>query len=561
MEPILSFKNFSFRYKSQNEATLKDINLDIYPGEKVLILGPSGSGKSTLGSCINGLIPFSYPGEMHGEVKIVGKDATKANLFSRSQTIGTVLQDTDAQFIGLSVGEDIAFSLENEAVDYQTMHEEVRRAAAIVNMQDFLDHNPYMLSGGQKQKVAIAGVLHHDVKILLFDEPLAALDPSMGKTAVDLIDKLAQNQNKTIIIIEHRLEDVLYRHIDRIVFMQEGRIIADTTPQKLLASGNLHAYGIREPLYIAAMRQAGIDLTKVEHIDDPEHFSIPQKARIREAFGKPIQQTSSAKEANVVLEVKNVTFGYEDKPVVKDVSFTVRQGERIAVVGQNGAGKSTIARLIAGMEKCDAGSILIDGVDTKTLSLKENGELVGFVMQNPNRMLIKDIIVSEVGLASELRNKKDQDKIAEVLKMCDLYNMRNWPIGVLSYGQKKRVTIASMLTLAPKILIVDEPTAGQDYHHYTEIMRFLEALNKHLGITILFITHDMHLALEYTDRAIVFADGNVVKDASVYDVLTDTQVIEKASLKKTSLSTLAQVCQIDEKTCIQNFIALERGNV
>lgn len=560
-KPIVELKDFGFRYKTQTKPTLQDINLTIYEGEKVLILGPSGSGKSTLANCINGLNPFSYEGTITGSCKVAGMETKNASIFAISKAVGTVLQDSDAQFVGLSVGEDIAFALENESMPRREMLPKVLKASEIVGMENFLLHVPYELSGGQKQKVALAGVIHDKVDILIFDEPLAALDPKTGMYAVELIDRIHEEQGKTVLIIEHRLEDVLYRKIDRIVLMNEGRIVFNNTPDKLIASDLLMKYGIREPLYIMALKYAGCEFKEEENLSDIFHLDLePFKDKLLKqqqlTLDKYVPEMGEE-----ILRVDNVSFAYDTEKVLSNISFSVRKGEKVAVVGKNGAGKSTVAKLICGIIRPAGGNIYINGQDYMRYSIKEIGEKIGYVMQNPNQMLVKDIIKNEVELALILRGKT-QEEIKEVvkstLKMCGLYGMRNWPVSAVSYGQKKRITIAAMLVLQPEIIILDEPTAGQDYYHYTEIMNFLENLNKQYGITIMFITHDMHLAIEYTDRAIVFAEGELVADDAVFKVLSNNDVIEKANLKQTSLYELAKRLDLEPETYIEHFIAYER---
>lgn len=589
LEPVIEFKDFSFRYKTQNEFTLFDINLTIYKGEKVLILGPSGSGKSTLGNCINGLIPFSYDGEIKGSCKVSGIETKEANIFTISNRVGTVLQDSDAQFVGLSVGEDIAFSLENDAVARAIMLEQVKRTANIVGMQEFLEALPYSLSGGQKQKVALAGIMHNDVDTLLFDEPLAALDPAMGMTAIELIDDIQKEHGKTVVIIEHRLEDVLHRHVDRIILLNEGRIVMDTTPEKLLALDTLKQNGIREPLFIAAFRLAGVSFDPNSHFENVVEMGFESyKDAIRASYKEvPVaagpgadgnlptgnsdadnsdEDNSNADNSNaggeVIVEADHVSFAYKKgQPVLTDVSFKIRRGEKIAIVGKNGAGKSTMAKLICGIARPTEGSIKLLGEDYKALSIREIGRMVGYVMQNPNQMLVKDIIIEEVRLALELNGTDEEvikERVEKVLRMTDLYPMRNWPVGALSYGQKKRVTIASILVLQPDVIIFDEPTAGQDYKRYTEIMTFIDDLSRDFNITVLFITHDMHLAVEYTDRAIVFADGQLIADDAVFKVMSNEEVIERANLKQTSLIKLAKDCDIDPEKYLHFFIEEER---
>lgn len=562
-EPIISFRNFSFRYKEQKNPTLHDIDLDIYPGEKILILGASGSGKSTLCNCINGLIPFSYEGEITGSCTVNGTDTSSASIFKLSDSVGTVLQDTDAQFVGLSVGEDIAFSMENDMIPRAEMLPRIEKNASMVGMQNFIDHVPFNLSGGQKQKVAIAGVFGNDVNILIFDEPLASLDPQMGMTAVELIDDISKETGKTVIIIEHRLEDVLHRPVDRIILMAGGRIVADMSPDELLRSSLLSEYGIREPLYITAMKYAGCSLEGNRNLCDLEslEFTPENEARLKAFFTE--ERTAVEENRNEpVVTFSDVSYSYNGgHKVLRDISFEIRRGERIAIIGRNGAGKSTAAKLLCGIIRPDTGTITLEGTDTSKLSVKEIGEKVGYVMQDPNTMIVKDIIKDEVGMALGFRNIPQDEaerRVATALETCGLYRMRNWPVDSVSYGQKKRVTVAAMMALEPDVFVLDEPTAGQDYHSYTEIMQFVNTLNREYGKTILFITHDMHLAIENTDRAIVFSDGDLIASDRVFSVLADPDIISRASLKQTSLYTLAVKLGLEPESTIRHFIEYER---
>ncbi|MDD6217375.1 MAG: ABC transporter ATP-binding protein [Roseburia sp.] len=563
MEPIIEFKDYSFKYRSQVEPTLQDINLSIYPGEKVLIVGPSGSGKSTLAHCINGLVPFSFTGESKGSLKIKGQDPAKLGIFGMSKLVGTVLQDTDGQFIGLTVAEDIAFSMENDCIEQEEMFDHVNRVAKTVDITDFLDHAPNALSGGQKQRVSMAGVIVDDVDILLFDEPLANLDPATGKRAIDLIDRIHKEKNTTIVIIEHRLEDVLYRDVDRIIVVGDGRIVSDLKPDELLAGQILKEQGIREPLYITALKYAGCT---IKGADLPQHIEsmnlLPYKERVQNWYGK-VQLTKKTSDREPALEVRNLSFSYvPGQPVLSHIDFSIAKGEMVALVGKNGAGKSTLASLICGFMQPDEGGIYLNGEDLSGYSIKERGEKIGLVMQSPNQMISKPMIFDEVALGLRVRGVPEEEvkeRVFETLKICGLYPFRNWPVSALSFGQKKRVTIASILVMNPEILILDEPTAGQDYHHYTEIMEFLRKIHRELGITIVMITHDMHLMLEYTDRAIVIADGQMLADDTPANILTNEEISDRAYLKKTSLYDLAVRCDIDEPSAfVECFIQYER---
>ena len=562
-EPIIVFKDFGFRYKTQKNPTLHDINLEIYPGQKILILGASGSGKSTLCNCINGLIPFSFEGEITGSCTVNGQETKNSSIFRLSNTVGTVLQDSDAQFVGLTVGEDVAFVMENDMMPRREMFPFIDKNLGMVGMRDFVSHVPFQLSGGQKQKVAIAGVFGNDVNVLIFDEPLAALDPQMGMTAVELIDDLARDEDRTVIVVEHRLEDMLYRSVDRVILMTDGTITADVTPDELLKSDLLQKGGIREPLYITAMKYAGCTLEGNRNLCDLQALEFtPENERKLKTFFTEERETVTENHNEPVISFENVSFSYDGiTNVVEDISFEVKRGERIAIIGKNGAGKSTAAKLLTGIIRPSSGTIKVKGKDTSSMSVKEIGEIVGYVMQDPNTMLVKDIIKDEVGLALTLRKapeKTIEEKVRIALETCGLYRMRNWPVDSISYGQKKRVTVASMMALEPDILVLDEPTAGQDFRSYTDIMNFVNILNREYGKTILFITHDMHLAIENTDRAIVFADGKVIDTNKVFSVLSNEETIRRANLKQTSLYTLAMKLGLDPEQTIRHFIEYER---
>ena len=563
MEPIIEFKDYSFKYRSQVEPTLLDINLSIYPGEKVLIVGPSGSGKSTLAHCINGLVPFSFTGESTGSLKIEGQEPKELGLFGLSKLVGTVLQDTDGQFIGLTVAEDVAFSMENDCIAQDEMFERVDRVAKTVDITDLLDHAPNALSGGQKQRVSMAGVIVDDVDILLFDEPLANLDPATGKRAIDLIDRIHKKNNTTILIIEHRLEDALYRDVDRIVVVGDGRIVADVRPDELLAGPVLKEQGIREPLYITALKYAGC---RIDKADLPQHIEsmnlLPYKEKVQNWYDK-VQLTKNTPNREPALEIRDLSFSYKPgQPVLSHIDFSISKGEMVALVGKNGAGKSTLASLICGFMQPDQGEIYLNGDNLAGYSIKERGEKIGLVMQSPNQMISKPMIYDEVALGLRVRGVAEdeiKERVFETLKICGLYPYRNWPVSALSFGQKKRVTIASILVMNPEVLILDEPTAGQDFRHYTEIMEFLRRIHEKLGITIIMITHDMHLMLEYTDRAIVIADGKMLADDTPAHILTNEEISDRAYLKKTSLYDLAVKCDIAEPTAfVERFIQYER---
>ncbi|WP_430615505.1 energy-coupling factor transport system ATP-binding protein [Enterococcus sp. DIV1067f] len=561
-QKIIQFTNFSFQYDAQAEPTLKNIDLTIYEGEKVLIVGASGSGKSTLGKCLNGLIPQNDEGSSTGALTIGTNAFGQASIYELSLSVGTVLQDTDSQFVGLTVAEDIVFSLENDQRSQAVMQEALRVWAEKTDLMDHLSKKPQELSGGQKQRVSMAGVLIDETPILLFDEPLANLDPQTGVEAIKMIDQLYQEKRFTTIIIEHRLEEVLAAAVDRIIVMEEGRIIADSTPNELLKTDMLQQVGIREPLYLAALKKAGVPVTDAADLVAVEAFASPEIAEKLTRFQKEYPKSALPSQQPPLLEAKNLSFSYQvGKPILQALDFTIHQGEMISLVGHNGAGKSTLSHLITGFLTPTSGKLLWQGTDMGNDSIKERAQKIGYVLQNSNQMLSKNFLFDEVALGLRNRNVPEAEiteKVHQTLKICGLYPFRSWPLSALSHGQKRRAAIAAILVLDPELILLDEPTAGQDYRHYTEMMQFLQELNLR-GLTIVMITHDMHLMLEYTQRTIVLTQGTILLDAPPEVVLADKQVVSAANLKETSLYILATLNQLtDPAAFTAAFIASEK---
>lgn len=559
----IEFSNFSFRYQSLDKPTLKNINLRIEQGEKIVIIGPSGSGKSTLGQCLNGLIPHAISGEISGHLTINGQVTSALDLHAFTEQVGTVLQDTDSQFVGLSIGEDIAFALENQCMSNIEMYPLVKATAKMVDLADMLERSPHDLSGGQKQRVSLAGILVDDVDILLFDEPLAALDPKTGRRTIEIIDELHQKTNKTIVMIEHRLEDVLHRNVDRVILMEQGEIVADMTPDALLASDLLAQHGIREPLYLSALKAAHCPLASTDKLSSLDNIGVEQYQSAFKQWQIDTPLAPSAEVAPALLQIRDLTYSYDgEKNALENVSFDVKRGEFVSILGKNGSGKSTITKLIMGVVEPDAGNIDFDGQDIANLNIFERSQKIGVVMQNPNHMISHHMIFDEVAFG--LRNKGLEEsvieqKVEDVLALCGLAKYRHWPIEALSYGQKKRVTIASILVMEPQLLILDEPTAGQDYRNYTSMLSFVQKLNREMGITVVIISHDMHLVLEYSTRSIVIADSRLIADQPMTQVFSQPDLLEQANLTTTSLYDLAERLNIDDKIrFMQTFIEREK---
>ena len=556
MEPLIQFKDFTFKYDAQAEPTLKSLNLPIEKGQKVLIVGPSGSGKSTIGQCLNGIIPNINHGEKSGQLTIAGKDAFDLSIYDKSHLVSTVLQDPDGQFIGLTVAEDLAFALENDCLPLDQMTDKINYWANKLDLTAFLYSRPQDLSGGQKQRVSLAGVLIDESPILLFDEPLANLDPKSGQETIELIDRIHQEGQTTTIIIEHRLEDVLYRQVDKVILINDGQTLFDGHPDDLLKTNLLVENGIREPLYVTALKDLNVDVTKAEHLSDLSQLDLS------DITVAGLSQSANTVPKDPILEVKRLKFSYqENQPILKDVSFAIHKGERIAIVGKNGAGKSTLAKALCQFIKPAAGDICYQGQSIMEDSIKERAEKIGYVLQNPNQMISQTMIFDEVALGLRLRGISEQEieqRVLETLKVCGLYEFRNWPISALSFGQKKRVTIASVLVMNPEIILLDEPTAGQDKKHYTEIMAFLNQLNK-AGHTIIMITHDMQLMLEYSDRSIAISDGEIIADCTPVDLFSQVDILDRANLKKTSLFDLAEKLGINPIDLTHYYIKQQGG--
>ena len=558
MDKYISFNQFTFQYDAQAEATLKDISFDIVKGEKVLILGPSGSGKSTLAQCLNGIIPNIHKGQAKGQVRIDGQDIFKQSIYDKSQLVSTVLQDPDGQFIGLTVAEDLAFALENDCADQSEMKDKVALWAERLDLISLLNYRPQDLSGGQKQRVSLAGVLIDESPILLFDEPLANLDPKSGQETIDLIDKIHKEEGATTIIIEHRLEDVLYRPVDRILLVNDGTLLFNGSPDELLSSALLLENGIREPLYVTVLRQLGFDTRSAQNLSQLDALDLSDLV-LPDRVLKDKRDSSS----DSILKVEGLSVSYGDNPaIIEDMSFSLKKGERLAIVGKNGAGKSTLAKALCGFVPSQ-GKITYKGQDISQDSIAERSERIGFVLQNPNQMISQTMIFDEVALGLRLRGIEEaevEERVYEVLKTCGLYSFRKWPISALSFGQKKRVTIASILVLKPEIIILDEPTAGQDYKTYTDIMNFLDSLQKQ-GHTIVMITHDMQLMLEYSDRCLVVVEGKIIADDNPVTILNQKDLLESANLKQTSLYTLGQKLSSDPVEVTQYYIEKGGPNV
>ncbi len=508
-DPVLQVSNLTFRYRDRTEPAIRDISFSLGRGELLLLSGSSGCGKTTLARCINGLIPRSYRGEMLGSILLQGKDSAPLSLGQISQIIGTVLQDPERQIVASHVMQEVAFGLENLALPREEVEARVLSTLDRLGIRHLADRETFSLSGGEKQKAAIAGALAMQPSILVLDEPLASLDPASAVEALELFRRLCE-EGISLIIIEHRVENVLAIHPDRAIYMLEGQI-----------------------------RYAGSAEGLIDAVDYRE-VKLPAPDIIRRARGDPPVSRpvpAARTPGETLVEFENVSFAYGDGPLVlRNVTMKIRQGDIIAVLGPNGAGKTTLMKHTIGLLKPTQGRVLVGGQDTGRLTVAQAAHTVGYVFQSPTHMLFAPTVREE--LAFGPRNlAKPPGEISTLTRgaaqALHLEGLEEYPPLALSFGQQKRVSIASVLAMGTRILIMDEPTTGQDYFNYMAFMDSIAAMSEFEAI--LFITHDLDLAVVYANRVILVGSEGVAADGAPYDVLRDTALLEACRIVPTSL--------------------------
>jgi energy-coupling factor transporter ATP-binding protein EcfA2 len=513
-ETTLLIENLSFRYRDREAPAIRDISFSANPGEILLIAGASGCGKTTLIRCINGLIPRSYKGELSGRIVLGGETTAGWPLSRISQTVGTVLQDPERQILGTKVLHEVAFGLENLGMPRPEIISRADEALQYLNISYLRDRETFNLSGGEKQKVALAGVLAMRPSVLLLDEPLASLDPASAYETLDMVRRLADG-GMTVLMIEHRVEDVLRIRPERIMFMAEGEI-----------------------------RYLG-QLAGLEKVVDYHEVKLPAKAIIERAARDPAPAAldvlpgagGPANEGEPLVRFENVAFGYEaGTEVLHGINLEIKRGDVIAVLGPNGAGKTTFVKHAIGLLKPKSGAVLVNGRDTRTATVAQIASTLGYVFQSPSHMLFAPTVREELAFGPKnLGHPADQieKEVKEALQIVNLSDMEKDPPLALSFGQQKRVSIAAILAMRSRILVMDEPTAGQDYRNY---MSFMDSILQLPGFeAILFITHDVDLAVIYANRILMVADGCIVADGPPHEVLGDVQRLEECRLVPTSL--------------------------
>jgi energy-coupling factor transporter ATP-binding protein EcfA2 len=509
----LVVENLSFRYRDRDELAIQEVSFELEAGKVLLIAGASGCGKTTLIRCINGLIPRSYKGELTGRVLLDGQDTTDMPLSRISQIVGTVLQDPERQILGAHVFTEVAFGLENLGVPREEITKRVEETLAFLGIAHLKGRETFYLSGGEKQKVAVAGTLAMKPSILLLDEPLASLDPASAEEALTLIRRLA-DEGKTVVIIEHRVEDVLKIEPELSLFMVEGQV------RYFGRSGGLEA----RVDYREVKLPAPMILEKARH--DPPPSYVP-----------PVLATAARD--GPLAEFRDVAFAYEpETPVLRDINLSIRNGDLIAVLGPNGAGKTTLVKHAIGLLKPKQGQVLLEGVDTRELSVAQIARTIGYVFQSPSHMLFAPTVREELAFGPQnlgFDQGTIERGVAEAVDILNLKGLEDYPPLGLSFGQQKRVSIAAILAMRSKILVMDEPTAGQDYKNY---MAFMNAI---LGLpnfaAILFITHDLDMAVCYANRVILVHEGTIAADGPPQVVLADFELLKRCRVVPTSLLT------------------------
>jgi len=506
----LRVEGLTFRYHTRSEPAIQDISLTVEQGELLLIAGASGCGKTTLIRSMNGLIPRTYRGDLQGQILIYGQDATKMSMAEISQTIGTVLQDPERQILGSFVTNEVAFGLENLALSREEIIKHVAETLEYLGISDLRDRETFYLSGGEKQKVALAGVLAMHPSILLLDEPLASLDPASAQEALRLLRQLA-DEGVTIILIEHRVEDALRISPDRVMFMQEGHITYLGPPEGLADVVNYREVKLPAPIIIQRAAE-----------DPPPTFAPAVKPNGREPL----------------VTFENVSFAYDEDgpPVIKNINLTIRRGDVIAVLGPNGAGKTTLVKHAIGLLKPLTGQVIVEGKDTKGLSVAQIANTLGYVFQSPSHMLFAPTVREELAFGPKNLGFSEEDVEEGVDHAVDTVNLRgleDYPPLALSFGQQKRVSIAAILAMRSKILVMDEPTAGQDYWNY---MSFMDSILQMPGFeAVLFITHDLDLAIVYANKIVLMYNGQIAGYGEPAEVLTDVELLRKCHVVPTSL--------------------------
>ncbi|KXA17076.1 ABC transporter ATP-binding protein [Gardnerella pickettii] len=597
--PLLELKDVSFKYVNRNKddsldsskahdstLALKDVSLSIESGEFVGIIGPSGSGKTTLASLFSGAIPHHYSGELSGSVKIAGQDTKNLALTNIACLIGSVIQDIDAQMVAANVEDEILFGLENFGVAHSEIPSRIDEALQIVGISDLRNRDLDTLSGGQKQKVAIAAILALKPKVMVLDEPTCALDPVSSKMIFSILKDLNKNFGITVVVIEQKVA-LLSEYCKRLVVLSNGTLSLDLPVSQALKNMDLlYSIGINYPRTthlvndlqsknvcsksdlpvsvedtvntIVNTINSGKSLTS--HVDSHSEFDnsecdnsecdsnksavagdFSHESQVSEQSYAQYSAQNQSKNTSPCLSLKNVSFSYPSGvSALKNVSFEAYAGELVTLVGRNGAGKTTVTKLINGLLKASSGNIFIDGKDTSNMKISQIAHYVSTLFQNPDRQLCKDTVLEEVAFSCILLGESVKDANDHAMQMIEKLNLdpKASPF-MLSRGQRQMVALAATVVTKPKILVLDEPTCGLDYMECLRIMQVVEDLRDH-GCCIIMVCHDMEVVLDFATRLIVVNDGKILEDGSISCVFENNAICKEAALCAPLLCAVSQ---------------------
>jgi len=540
-KPIIDIRDLTFTYREADAAALRSVNYTQAPGEFIAIMGATGVGKSTLCRCLNGLIPSFTKGDLTGVISLFGEEINHRRVYETARRIGLVFQDFEAQLFSTNVELEVAFALENFAVPREDMSPRVDAALDRVGLSSFKNRDPSTLSGGEKQRLAIASVLVSRPTVLVMDEPTTDLDP-IGKREVFQLARDLCDEIEGIILVDHETDHVLTA--DRLVIMADGNVSIEGKPADLLKEPNLlESHGIR-PLQTAVLLQAlEIPIDSIHEKDAISNIKsagwrVSEQATERLKSNDPVPARDEP-----VIKVDNLTHRYATGPAAVDgVSLEIYKGEFIAVVGQNGCGKTTLVKHFNGLHQPTGGSIEILGKITDDWTLSELGIRVGYVFQNPDHQIFANTITEEVSFGPAnygLPPEEIERRTDEALNVVGLANRGDDDPFSLTKGERQQLAVASVLATDPDILILDEPTTGLDYHGQRVILDLILRLNRS-GRTVIMVTHSMWVVAEYASRCIMMFEGKVISDSPVRECFEDKELLSSIMLEAPEAVRLGQ---------------------
>lgn len=545
MTCLIKIEDLWWKYEASKNWVLRGVNFEINEGEFIGITGPSGAGKTTLCLCMAGIIPNAVRGTIRGNVSIFGKNTRVTPLSKIMENVGVVFQDPDVQFVTMRVIDEVAFVLENQGVSRQEMIARIEKALSIVGVSDLKLKNPLELSGGQKQRVAIASMIARQPRIMILDEPTSDLDPQGKREVFSTLSKLKEKEDLTVILVSHEIEE-LVKYADRIIFIMEGRIVKEGSPREVFAnltSTNFDGLSLPQvtELYYKLLKVKKLNFHKDGIPLTIEEFLTLFKKKAIKSYRLKNDKSTYTKLGEVMLSLQGVTYKYPDgTEAVKEVNLNIRRGEFLAIIGPNGSGKTTLLKLMIGILKPTKGVVKIFGTDSRELRVSDIAFKVGFIYQNPDHQLFCSTVYEECAYALKnagLSESQTRVRVERVLKEVGLLEVKDTPPYFLSKGQRQRLAIATVLAMEPEVIVVDEPTTGQDYIQSRYIMEMLKSLNEN-GKTIVVVTHNMKLVAEYARRVVILVNGRIIADGPVRDIMSDLELLERVSLSPPQITSL-----------------------